>query len=261
MLNDVAHHHSGPGRLANADPLGPPGSAETDPGVVHDHPAAKYGGQGTRRRCEIGDPKISLSVRAPRDAAASEVISPGIEGEAHDESFFMQVALEQARLALSCGEVPVGAVVVRAGKIVGRGHNHPIGRHDPSAHAEVQALRDAGAALGNYRLPDCDLYVTLEPCVMCAGAIQHARIRRVIFAARDPKGGACGSVVDLFDDRRLAPHTAVTAGVLADDSATMLRGFFAQRRRGAGGRQTDSPPSRRNLQADAETRTVNARER
>ena len=154
-----------------------------------------------------------------------------MEGDLPDDSFFMRSALEQASLALACGEVPVGAVVVQAGKIIGRGHNHPIGRHDPSAHAEVQALRDAGALMGNYRLPGCDLYVTLEPCVMCAGAIQHARIRRLVFAARDPKTGACGSVVNLFEDRRLAPHTVVTGGILADDSAALLRGFFAERRR------------------------------
>ncbi|MEY4215420.1 MAG: hypothetical protein RL458_3646 [Pseudomonadota bacterium] len=152
----------------------------------------------------------------------------------------MRAALEQARLALASGEVPVGAVVVQAGRIIGRGHNHPINRHDPSAHAEVLALRDAGAALGNYRLPGCDLYVTLEPCVMCAGAIQHARIRRVVFGAQDPKTGACGSVVNLFEDRRLAPHTAVAAGVLADESASLLRGFFADRRRAASQRDPGS---------------------
>jgi len=143
----------------------------------------------------------------------------------------MRAALEQASKALGQNEVPVGAVVVREGQIIGRGHNHPIGRHDPSAHAEVQALRDAALSLKNYRLPGCDLYVTLEPCVMCAGAIQHARVRRLVFGASDPKTGACGSVVDLFSDRRLAPHTAVTAGVLALESAALLRGFFAERRR------------------------------
>lgn len=148
-----------------------------------------------------------------------------------DDGVFMRAALEQATEAMGRNEVPVGAVVVREGRIIGRGHNHPIGRHDPSAHAEVQALRDAGLALKNYRLPGCDLYVTLEPCVMCAGAIQHARIRRLVFGANDPKTGACGSVVDLFSDRRLAPHTAVTSGVLADESAALLRRFFAERRR------------------------------
>jgi len=152
--------------------------------------------------------------------------------DAPDDVFFMRAALELAAEAMSRSEVPVGAVVVRDGRIVGRGHNYPIGRHDPSAHAEVQALRDAGLALENYRLPGCDLYVTLEPCVMCAGAIQHARIKRLVFGATDPKTGACGSVVDLFSDRRLAPHTTVTSGVLADESATLLRRFFAERRRG-----------------------------
>lgn len=179
-------------------------------------------------------------MQAPRAAAAVADIASGNAGDSPDDSFFMRAALEQAHLALASGEVPVGAVVVQAGRIIGRGHNHPINCHDPSAHAEVQALRDAGAALGNYRLPGCDLYVTLEPCVMCAGAIQHARIRRVVFAAQDPKTGACGGVVNLFEDRRLAPHTVVTAGVLADESATLLRGFFADRRRAAGNRRPGS---------------------
>ena len=178
-------------------------------------------------------------MQAPRAAATADT-APGNAGESPDDSFFMRAALEQARLALASGEVPVGAVVVQAGRIIGRGHNHPINRHDPSAHAEVLALRDAGAALGNYRLPGCDLYVTLEPCVMCAGAIQHARIRRVVFGAQDPKTGACGSVVNLFEDRRLAPHTAVAAGVLADESASLLRGFFADRRRVASQRDPGS---------------------
>ena len=115
-----------------------------------------------------------------------------------DDAFFMRAALELARQAASAGEVPVGAVVVSDGVIVGRGYNQPITGADPTAHAEVMAMRDAGRRLGNYRLPDCDLYVTLEPCVMCAGAIMHARIRRVVFGARDPKTGACGSATDLF---------------------------------------------------------------
>src|SRR5512145_2920141 len=109
---------------------------------------------------------------------------------------FMRLALDLAREAQAAGEVPVGAVVVRDGEVVGRGYNHPISAHDPTAHAEVAAMRDAAARLGNYRLGGCDLYVTLEPCVMCAGAIMHARLARVFYGAQDPKTGACGSVID-----------------------------------------------------------------
>ena len=151
---------------------------------------------------------------------------------AHDESdpAFMREALALAREAAALGEVPVGAVLVREGKVIGRGFNAPIAGHDPTAHAEMRALRGAAAALGNYRLPDCTLYVTLEPCAMCAGAIQHARLARLVYAAADPKTGACGSVIDLFADARLNHHTAVTPGVLAGESAALLRGFFAARR-------------------------------
>ena len=113
---------------------------------------------------------------------------------------FMRAALEQARLAWAAGEVPVGAVVVREGEIVGRGFNAPISRHDHTAHAEVMALRDAAARLENYRLTGCTLYVTIEPCAMCAGTIMHARIARVVYGARDPKTGVAGSVIDLFGD-------------------------------------------------------------
>jgi tRNA(adenine34) deaminase len=144
----------------------------------------------------------------------------------------MQLALELARTAGSCDEVPVGAVVVDpAGQVIGRGHNQPIGRHDPTAHAEIVALRDAAQALGNYRLPGCTLYVTLEPCVMCVGAMLHARIARVVFGARDPKTGACGSVVDLFAESRLNHHAEVVGGVLADECGGLLSSFFAARRR------------------------------
>lgn len=143
----------------------------------------------------------------------------------------MWEALALAREAAACDEVPVGAVVVDAeGAIVGRGFNQPIGRHDPTAHAEIVALRDAAARVGNYRLPGCTLYVTLEPCVMCAGAMMHARIGRVVFGARDPKTGACGSVVDLFAEARLNHHAEVIGGVLAEECAALLSGFFAARR-------------------------------
>jgi tRNA(adenine34) deaminase len=146
------------------------------------------------------------------------------------EARFMQLALDQARLAWAVGEVPVGAVVVRDGEVIATGYNQPIGRHDPTAHAEIVALRAAAEKLGNYRLPGCELYVTLEPCAMCSGAMMHARLARVIYAAVDPKTGACGSVLDLFEDGQLNHHTEVVGGLLADDSSAMLKSFFAERR-------------------------------
>ncbi|HMV54485.1 MAG TPA: tRNA adenosine(34) deaminase TadA [Rhodocyclaceae bacterium] len=143
---------------------------------------------------------------------------------------FMRLALDLARQAGAVDEVPVGAIVVRNGEVIGRGFNQPIGSHDPSAHAEIMALRDAARQAGNYRLVDCTLYVTLEPCAMCAGAIMHARIARVVFGARDPKTGACGSVVDLFGEERLNHHADVEGGVLAVECGAMLSSFFAARR-------------------------------
>jgi len=142
----------------------------------------------------------------------------------------MGEALALARIAAGRGEVPVGAVVVRDGAIVGRGGNAPIAASDPTAHAEIAALRDAAQRLGNYRLPGCELFVTLEPCAMCAGAMLHARIARVVFGARDPKTGACGSVIDLFAEPRLNHHARVTAGVRADECGALLSSFFAARR-------------------------------
>jgi tRNA(adenine34) deaminase len=139
-----------------------------------------------------------------------------------------QAAAEEARAA---GEVPVGAVLVRGEEVVARGFNHPISAHDPSAHAEMVALRAAAQALENYRLPGCELYVTLEPCLMCAGAIMHARIARVVFGARDPKTGACGSVVDAFANPQLNHHTTVSGGVLEAECGAALKSFFAERRR------------------------------
>ena len=127
---------------------------------------------------------------------------------------FMQLALVEAQKARALGEVPVGAIVVKDGVIVGRGSNAPIGSQDPSAHAEMLALRDAAKNIGNYRLVDCSLYVTLEPCAMCAGAIQHARIVQLVFGAKDPKTGACGSVVNLMTEDKLNHHTEVASGVL-----------------------------------------------
>ena len=149
---------------------------------------------------------------------------------AMNEEDYMRAALEQARQAGACDEVPVGAVVELDGQIVGRGFNQPIGRHDPTAHAEIMALRDAATRLGNYRLPGCALYVTLEPCVMCSGAIMHARVARVVFGARDPKTGVAGSVLDLFAESRLNHHATIEGGLLADDCGRMLSSFFAARR-------------------------------
>ena len=144
----------------------------------------------------------------------------------------MRRALELASHAEAQGEVPVGAVLVLGGEIVGEGWNQPIGRHDPSAHAEIMALRDAGRRLGNYRLPETTLYVTLEPCPMCAGAIVHARVGKVIYAASDPRSGAAGSVFDLLpSDQRFNHHTRAEGGLLAEESAQLLRQFFRARRR------------------------------
>ncbi len=146
------------------------------------------------------------------------------------DNYFMQVALELAQQAQACGEVPVGAVVVRHGVIVGRGFNRPISVADPTAHAEIIAMRDAANHMANYRLPDCMLYVTLEPCVMCIGAIFHARIQRLVYAATDPKTGACGSVMDLPAETRLNHHLLVDAGIMAPEAGALLKQFFAQRR-------------------------------
>ena len=144
-----------------------------------------------------------------------------------DNALYMGEALVLARAAQARGEVPVGAIVVRDGTIIGRGGNAPIAANDPTAHAEIAALREAARALGNYRLPGCSLYVTLEPCTMCVGAILHARIARLIFGARDPKTGACGSVVDLFGEPRLNHHATVLGGVLADECGKLLSDFFS----------------------------------
>lgn len=143
---------------------------------------------------------------------------------------WMQEALALAREAATLDEVPVGAVVVFEGRIVGRGFNQPIRRDDPTAHAEVMALRDAAKNLGNYRLPGCELYVTLEPCVMCSGAIFHARIARVVYGARDPKTGVAGSVFDLYGETRLNHHAVIEGGVLGEECGRLLSSFFAARR-------------------------------
>jgi tRNA(adenine34) deaminase len=142
----------------------------------------------------------------------------------------MRIALDQAQNAWLVGEVPVGAVIMRAGQVIATGYNRPITENDPTAHAEIVALRHAATLLANYRLPECELYVTLEPCAMCAMALMHARFKRVVFGAMDPKTGAAGSVVDLFADERLNHHTQVERGVLADECGQLLRDFFVERR-------------------------------
>lgn len=182
----------------------------------------------------------------PADDAQVEVIEPvpaPEEASVEDETF-MRLAIDQAHNAWALGEVPVGAVIVKDGQVIATGFNQPIGNADPTAHAEIQALRAAAELLGNYRLNHCQLYVTLEPCAMCAGAMQHARIERVIFGAVDPKTGACGSVVDLFAEPKLNHHTRVRRGVLAADCGGLLTRFFAERRelqqqRRAAGRATE----------------------
>lgn len=143
----------------------------------------------------------------------------------------MQLALIQAGLAAAAGEIPVGAVVLKQGVLIASGHNAPIENHDPTAHAEIRALRAAALALGNYRLDDCELFVTLEPCAMCAGAVLHSRLKRVVFGANDPKTGAAGSVLNLFAEPRLNHHTQVQGGVLAQEGAALLQGFFQQKRK------------------------------
>ena len=146
----------------------------------------------------------------------------------HDpaDTDFMQQALELARHAWTLGEVPVGAVVVCEGVVIARGFNQPIGRHDPTAHAEIMALRAAAEVVGHYRLPGCQLYVTLEPCAMCAGAMLHARLARVVFGASDPKTGVCGSLLNLFEQTQLNHQTSLHGGVLAEECGQLLKDFF-----------------------------------
>jgi len=156
-----------------------------------------------------------------------------IQDDAHralNDEAAMRLALDQAHNAWLAGEIPVGAVIMRDGKVIATGYNRPVTTHDPTAHAELVAVRHAAHLVGNYRLPDCELYVTLEPCAMCAMALMHARFRRVVFGAWDPKTGAAGSVIDLFAERRLNHHTEIHGGVMADACGDVLRNFFAERR-------------------------------
>jgi len=183
----------------------------------------------TARRTQDDERRARKDAWLARTAAALEVTEAPLLKSDPDE-VAMALALDQAHNAWAMGEVPVGAVLLRQGQVVATGFNQPIANHDPTAHAEIQALRAGAAVLGNYRLADCTLVVTLEPCAMCAGAIQHARIGRLVFGARDPKTGACGSVVDLFAEPRLNHHTEVQGGVLAERCGKLLSDFFAERR-------------------------------
>jgi len=174
--------------------------------------------------------ELPESARLPELPAASGPPA-GLDAQpSAADAGYMALALQEARKAWLAGEVPVGAVVVKDGEVVATGFNQPIGRHDPTAHAEIVALRAAADKLGNYRLPGCELYVTLEPCAMCSGAMMHARLARVVYAALDPKTGVCGSVLDLFALEQLNHHTEVVGGVLAGDASAMLKAFFAERR-------------------------------
>ncbi|WP_259461586.1 tRNA adenosine(34) deaminase TadA [Paraburkholderia fungorum] len=175
------------------------------------------------------NPAPTVAAATPIDSLNSdELPAPPVSERDRRFMALAQAAAEEARAA---GEVPVGAVLVRGDEVIATGFNHPIGAHDPSAHAEMVALRAAAQAVENYRLPGCELFVTLEPCLMCAGAIMHARIARVVFGARDPKTGACGSVVDAFANPQLNHHTTVTGGVLETECGAALKSFFAERRR------------------------------
>jgi tRNA(adenine34) deaminase len=177
----------------------------------------------------------ALHHAAPTSRAGSEypmtqLPKPSLDTEMLTDGQAMALALQQAHIAAEEGEVPVGAVVLHRGRVIATGHNRPVGSNDPTAHAEIVALRAAAAALGNYRLAECELFVTLEPCAMCSGAMLHARLNRVVFGAAEPKSGAAGSVLNLFEHASLNHHTQVTGGVLSDACGAVLGEFFRQRR-------------------------------
>ncbi len=174
---------------------------------------------------------IPTNQMAGNFADANQYSAQGHPSPRNSDEAFMREALALARQAEAAGEVPVGAVVVKNGAIIGRGFNAPISRHDPSAHAEMMAMRDAALYLGNYRLVGCELFVTLEPCVMCVGAMFHARISRAVYGARDAKTGAAGSVLNLFTTSQLNHHARIEGGILADECGKMLSDFFALRRK------------------------------
>jgi len=197
--------------------------------------AAAQLGPDQLRTAALGARDAKARNRAARKQAWLSKTAQGLEvtegaAPVSADETFMRLALDQAHNAWALAEVPVGALVVKDGQVLATGFNQPVGNADPTAHAEIQALRAAAEMVGNYRLAHCDLYVTLEPCAMCAGAMQHARIRRVVFGAADPKTGACGSVIDLFAEPRLNHHATVTAGVLQEECAALLSQFFAERR-------------------------------
>lgn len=170
------------------------------------------------------------------------------------DAVLMRQALSQAQNAWALGEVPVGAVVVKDGKVIATGFNQPIGSHDPTAHAEIIAMREAASLLGNYRLPGCELFVTLEPCAMCAGAMLHARLARVVFGAHDPKTGVGGSVTNLFAEKQLNHQTELVGGVLAEDCGQLLKDFFADRRKQAQEEKRAVQEQQKRLEAEAAAR-------
>ena len=174
---------------------------------------------------------LSLPYCGLRNADALPYTTPMLSDQvvSRDE-LFLRAAIAEAQSAESDGEVPVGAVVVHEDKIIGRGQNRVLRDSDPTAHAEIVALREAGLALKNYRLEDCTLYATLEPCAMCAGAILHARIARLVYAAPDPKAGACGSVLSVMNHPQLNHKVEVVSGLLADECGALLTNFFRARR-------------------------------